>query len=155
MATSFKELLSIIQAVNPDIKLIISDHFSWDPKSKVVSYSLPESKEAGHRHSSKLLHELAHAKLMHSDYRSDIELLKIESSAWSLARQLAKQYNTKLSQAEQDESLQSYINWASSRSKCPKCQKNGLQNSQTEFICPNCSNNWKVSKSRFTRTYRR
>lgn len=152
MQVSFDDLLTNIRQDHPDLKFVSASIFSWNPKTKELSYMTP--KKGDDDFSSKLLHELAHAKLNHSDFKSDVELLKIESSAWELASRLATDYGVKLSTKEQTESLQSYIDWASSRSKCPVCTKNGLQNTQTEFICPNCSNNWKISRSRFKRTYR-
>ena len=155
MELQFNDLLTKLKVDNPQIKFKENEHFSWNHTKTELTYHLPKTKEEDTAFISKLLHELAHAKLNHSEYRSDAQLLKIESSAWKLAKELANKYGVKLSKQEQAESLQSYIDWASSRSKCPKCNKNGLQNLQTEFICPNCSNSWRVSKSRFKRTYRR
>lgn len=155
MSSTFEGLLSKLKSDNLQIQFREGSHFSWDHTQQELTYLLPKNKTEDRAFTSKLLHELAHAKLNHSEYRSDAELLKIESSAWDLAKTLSKEYGIKLSKKEQIESLQSYIDWASSRSECPQCNKNGLQNSQTEFICPNCSNSWNVSKSRFKRTYRR
>ncbi len=151
----FEELLTKIQKDYPDLTFEPGKNFSWNKKDHKITYILPAKKNLASRYSNKILHELAHAILQHQEYKSDTELLKIESSAWELAKELANQYGVKFNTKEQDESLASYIEWASSRSQCPKCKKNGLQTSATEFICPNCSHKWKVGKSRFTRTYRR
>jgi predicted RNA-binding Zn-ribbon protein involved in translation (DUF1610 family) len=150
----FEELITKLESDYPDINFEPGTTFSWNLKNKKISYLLPDNDKQANTYSNKLLHELAHAILEHSDYKSDTELLKIESSAWRLAQELATKYKVKFDPKEQEESLASYIQWASSRSQCPECKKNGLQMSQTEFLCPNCSHKWKVGKSRFTRTYR-
>jgi len=150
----FDELLSAIKENYPKITFEPGDHFAWNSQNSQIIYRLPENEKEDNKSSNKLLHELAHAKLKHSDYRSDAELLRIESSAWSLTKELCQNYNIKFNKKEQDESLASYINWASSRSRCPKCQKNGLQTTPTIFLCPNCDHKWTVGRSRFTRTYR-
>lgn len=150
----FNQLLSALQENNPNLVFKSSDHFAWSSEDLQITYKLPKDSKEENKFSNKLLHELAHAKLEHSDYKSDAELLKIESSAWTLAKDLCKEYGIKFNQKEQDESLASYIGWASSRTQCPKCQKNGLQTASTTFLCPNCSHKWSVGRSRFTRTYR-
>jgi ribosomal protein L37AE/L43A len=154
----FSDLLEKVKLDYPELVFQESNHFSWDPNSNTIFYknSKIESKETALsiKRSNQLLHELAHAKLNHQAYLSDASLLKIESEAWNLAKDLAEKYSIKFSEKEQEKSLSSYVNWASSRSQCPKCKKNGLQNLQTEFICPSCNHKWKVGKSRFKRTYR-
>lgn len=152
---SFLKLLEQLQKENPEITFQKSNQFSWNLEHKKIRYINPSTHQEESASSSKLLHELAHAKLDHHNYRSDLELLKIESSAWSLTKKLCQEYGVKLDPDEQSEALQSYINWASSRSQCPSCKQNGLQTKQTEFLCPNCKDRWKVSTSRFTRTYRK
>lgn len=150
----FSQLLETLQKDYPGLNFKPGDHFAWNSKNSQITYSNPGKDEDQERYSNKLLHELAHAKLDHSDYQSDAQLLKIESSAWKLAKELCQKYGVKFSKEEQEDSLASYINWASSRSQCPKCKKNGLQTTQTEFLCPSCSHKWNVGRSRFTRTYR-
>lgn len=151
----FEELIKGLKKDYPNLNFELGQTFSWNLKSRRITYLLPTGEQQVNTYSNKLLHELAHALLEHEAYKSDAELLKIESSAWRLAKGLTDKYEIKFSLKEQKESLSSYIQWASSRSQCPECKKNGLQMSQTEFLCPNCSHKWKVGKSRFTRTYRR
>ena len=150
----FEELLARLQHDYPDLNFELGPTFSWNLKDRRITYLPPNKATESNRCSNKLLHELAHSMLEHTDYKSDANLLKIESSAWNLAEELCKTYGIKFNKKEQSESLSSYVEWASSRSQCPECKKNGLQTSQTEFLCPNCSHKWKVGKSRFTRTYR-
>lgn len=151
---TYKELISILQNNYPNIDFKAGDHFAWSSSANKITYLTQEGRNTEIKLANKLLHELAHAKLEHSDYKSDAQLLKIESSAWSLAKDFCKEYGVKFNQEEQQEALVSYTHWASSRSQCPKCQKNGLQTAPTAFMCPNCTHKWSVGKSRFTRTYR-
>lgn len=151
---NFDQLLQRIKNDYPEIKFEQADHFSWGPKNSQISYINPRVANQETSFCNKLLHELAHAKLNHQEYTSDAELLRIESAAWVLAKSLAKKYAVKFEQSEQESSMASYITWASSRSECPKCKKNGLQSSQTDFTCPSCGHKWNVGRSRFTRTYR-
>ncbi|HRV75940.1 MAG: hypothetical protein H6799_01475 [Candidatus Nomurabacteria bacterium] len=153
---SFNNLLLKLKKDFPETTFEAGDHFSWNSDSKKITYteSKNNSELSENKLANKLLHEVAHAELNHFDYQSDAELLKIESSAWHLTKELCKKYKIKFNQSEQEEALSSYINWASSRSECPKCRKNGLQTAVNAYVCPNCSHKWNVGKSRFTRTYR-
>ncbi len=151
---SFAELLKKLHSNYPQFSFVEATEFSWNSSLQRICYKSPATAQQESKYSSKVLHELAHGLLNHQDYHSDVELLKIESEAWNKALALSKSLGIKLDLKEQRCSLASYINWASSRSKCPHCHKNGLQIMQTNFICPNCQNKWQVSKSRFTRTYR-
>ncbi len=150
----FQKTLSKITQELPALKLKAGTNFSWNGSHQTITYKVPKNPKQDLVYTNKLLHELAHAKLNHSEYQSDIELIKMESAAWQLTEQLCKKYEVKFSKQEQKSALQSYINWASSRSSCPNCTKNGLQISKLEFSCPNCFHNWKVGTSRFKRTYR-
>jgi hypothetical protein len=151
---TFNQLLQELRNDFPDIAFKQADHFAWSSKNSQISYLNPTKANQENEFCNKLLHELAHAKLGHQDYSSDAELLKIESGAWGLAKVLAVEYSIQFDEDEQERSMESYISWASSRSQCPRCKKNGLQSSQTEFLCPACSHKWNVGRSRFTRTYR-
>lgn len=151
---TFNQLLQEVRKDHPNLNFKPSDHFSWSSDLSQITYQSPGDSTENHKLSNKLLHELAHAKLGHHNYISDAELLKIESTAWILAKELCEEYSVEFSESEQNESLASYISWASSRCQCPKCQKNGLQTLRTEFFCPACNNKWNVGRSRFTRTYR-
>lgn len=156
--SNLQTLLTKLKSDYPRLNFKPSDSFSWNHAKQTIYYQELKDKinevnlEA--LYSFKLLHELAHAKLKHQEYHSDLELIKLESSAWNLAKDLCKEYGVKFLKKEKDAALSSYINWASSRSACPSCTKSGLQISKAEFTCPNCSHTWKVGTSRFTRTYR-
>ena len=151
----FSDFLDGIKKEHPEISFIDSDNFCWKGSTKTISYIMPRKKDEELRAAAQILHELGHALLNHTDYSSDVELLKLESSAWEQASRLAHKLQIELPKDEIEQSLQSYINWASSRSLCPKCKKNGLQIMQTEFYCLSCDRLWRVSRSRFTRTYRK
>lgn len=151
---NFSKLLQKLKNDFPDIAFKQAGHFAWNSKNSQISYLNPTKANQENEFCNKLLHELAHAKLGHQDYSSDAELLKIESAAWCLAKDLATKYSVQFNKDEQARSMDSYIDWASSRSRCPKCKKNGLQMTKTDFICPSCVHKWNVGRSRFTRTYR-
>lgn len=150
----FNQLLQELTSDYPDIAFNQADHFAWSSKNSQISYLIPTEADQENKFCNKLLHELAHSKLGHQDYSSDAELLKIESAAWGLTKDLATEYSIQFDKNEQQLSMESYIGWASSRSKCPKCKKNGLQITKTDFLCPTCGHKWNVGRSRFTRTYR-
>lgn len=88
---NFDQLLQQIKNDYPKIKFKQANHFAWDSKGSQISYLKPIKADQENKHCSKLLHELGHAKLGHQDYSSDAELLKIESAAWRLAEDLAKE----------------------------------------------------------------
>lgn len=152
--TVFNSLLQNLRQDYPKLKFKSGAHFAWNSSYQTITYHNLENPELAVTYANKLLHELAHAKLNHQNYLSDLSLIKLESAAWDLTKDLCQEYQIKFSKKEAKEALQSYINWAASRSTCPNCAKTGLQISKLEFTCPNCQRNWKVSKSRFTRTYR-
>lgn len=150
----FTKLLSELQKDYPKLNFKAGTNFSCNNSTKTITYQNPANSESELIYSNKLLHELAHAKLNHQNYLSDLSLIKLESAAWDLTKDLCQEYQIKFSKKEAKEALQSYINWAASRSTCPNCTGTSLQITKLEFACPNCNKSWKVSTSRFTRTYR-
>jgi predicted RNA-binding Zn-ribbon protein involved in translation (DUF1610 family) len=123
----------------------------WSPKSNTITYSQSEPMTEL-RYG--LLHELAHALLGHNTYKSDFELLKLESQAWELAAKLGKKYGIKLDQDHIQDCLDTYRDWLHRRSKCPSCGMHVLQNNPNSYKCFNCGTGWKVSNRRFARPYR-
>lgn len=155
---TYAELLHKLEADCPQLKFKQENNFWWNSAKTTIYYGECPAKitlKNELKFKNKLLHEVAHARLNHQDYRSDAELLKIEAEAWYLSKELCAKYQVKFSEHEQNDSLQTYINWAATRSICPKCSKTGLQNRSTSFYCFNCSTGWNVSRSRFKRTYRK
>ncbi|MBI4033914.1 hypothetical protein HY379_02845 [Candidatus Saccharibacteria bacterium] len=125
------------------------DH--WSPKTNTVSYKsgapLKET-QCG------VLHELAHAKLGHSNYHSDFELLKLEGLAWELAAKIGKKYGVKISDDHIQNCLDTYRDWLHARSRCPACGVHVLQKDPYHYHCFNCHTEWKVTSGRFVRPYR-
>lgn len=136
----------------PQFKFKPGPQEHWSPRSNTITYSEsepPEELRYG------LLHELAHALLDHNNYRSDFELLKMESQAWELAAKIGKKYNIELDDSHIQDCLDTYRDWLHRRSKCPTCGTHVLQKDPTSYQCFNCGTIWSVSHRRFARAYRR
>lgn len=146
-------ILAQIQSDYPTIKFVESSHFSWHAGSKLVSYkAFGEDDERG---IWALLHELGHALLEHTDFASDIELLKIEVAAWERAHALAKQYKLTINDEYVQSCLDSYRDWLHLRSTCPTCFERSLQADKHTYRCLNCHTEWHVTRSRLCRPYRK
>lgn len=127
----------------------VQDH--WSPKANTITYKSTASlKEIQYG----VLHELAHAKLGHTNYNSDFELLKLESLAWRLAAKIGKKYAVKISDDHIQDCLDTYRDWLHARSQCPTCGVHVLQKDPQHYHCFNCRTEWKVSSGRFVRPYR-
>jgi len=105
----FTHLLLKLQKDYPNLNIELGSSFSWNSKHSRITYLLPQKEDHVNKYSNKLLHEVAHSILEHVDYRSDAELLKIESSTWELTKRLAKSYDISFNTREQHDSLASYI----------------------------------------------
>lgn len=134
----------------PDILIIESQKSYWNPQTRTIYYN------PNHSHPIwSLLHEVGHMVSGHINYSGDVELLMMEAEAWKTAKVIAKKYGIIIDQDHIEDCLDSYREWLYRRSKCPGCGLNGLQSEPTQYTCPNCTTIWKVSKSRFKRSYRR
>lgn len=136
----------------PDIVFLPGDNFYWSPENTSVYYvpgllDTPEGNWA-------LIHETAHALLRHSSYSSDYELLSLEMEAWEKSRQISVEIQNKIDEDHIQNCMDTYRNWLYSRSTCPNCSQSGLQTSNLLYTCVNCLTEWKVSQSRFCRSYR-
>ena len=131
-------LLQQLQQDFQDIVFVKGKTSTWSPKTKEIYYSTPVSKYS-------LLHELGHALKQHKNYVLDIQLLKLEADAWQKAKEIAQNYNLKISQKYIDNCMSTYKDWLLARSKCPDCNLVGLQSAKTlQYSCCNCSLNWEV-----------
>ena len=127
--------------------------FSWSPEHSVISYAALElSTQEG---VWSLLHEAGHAQLEHRTYNTDFELLALEIAAWQEAKLLAKKLDVTIEEDHVQDCLDTYRDWLHRRSTCPTCGTVCLQHNSFDYQCHNCTNSWKVSSSRFCRTYRR
>lgn len=155
MNTSKKTSSSFINnlaADYPQFKFVSGKRPYWSPKIETIFYSTDKNIldiEAA------ILHELAHALLGHDDYKSDFELLKLESEAWALATKIAPNYSLEISEDHVQKCLDTYRDWLHNRSECPKCSVRALQKNADIYGCHNCQTEWKVTNQRFSRSYRR
>ena len=134
----------------PHFTFEVGEILCWSPAGDKIFYQDVESDNA----ISGLLHELAHARLNHQQFTSDLDLLKKEVDAWQEALQLATIYGLKLSAEHAEDCLDTYRDWLHKRSTCPSCHANGLQQDPSTYICFNCDHTWRVSNSRVARPYR-
>jgi hypothetical protein len=124
----------------------------WSPKAQTIMYN-PAQPLKKLRYG--VLHELAHALLDHTDYKSDFELLKLEAKAWELAAQIGKKYDVLIDNEHIQNCLDTYRDWLHRRSTCPSCETHVLQDSPSSYRCFNCGVSWQVSNGRFVRSYRK
>jgi predicted RNA-binding Zn-ribbon protein involved in translation (DUF1610 family) len=136
----------------PQFKFVPGPQEHWSPSTGTITYSQAEPLDEL-RYG--LLHELAHAMLGHNSYKSDFELLKLESQAWELAAKIARKYGVKLDPDHIQDCLDTYRDWLHRRSKCPTCGMHVLQQDSRSYKCFNCGTGWRVSHRRFSRSYRR
>ena len=90
-----------------------------------------------------VLHELAHAILGHVDYASDVELISLETAAWTRAKTLATKYRVSWDKNYAEAHLDTYRNWLAARSTCPRCTTTGYQTPDGLYHCSHCLSNWK------------
>jgi len=146
-------LLHELQKAYPELSFQASNTFFWSPQHRIVHYKdTPSSSDEAA--CWKLLHETAHGALDHKNYRTDFELLKLETEAWHTARILGQQFGITINENHVENCLDSYRDWLHARSTCPHCCMNGLMIGRGTYECINCSGQWRVSQSRFCRPYR-
>ncbi|MCA9342947.1 hypothetical protein KC950_02985 [Candidatus Saccharibacteria bacterium] len=146
-----KNLIAKLSYRYPNINFKIGDKFYWSPESSTVFYEISDSNQTD---SWTLLHETAHALLGHKNYKTDLELVKMELEAWSKAKLLCRDYDITIDNDYIEDCLDSYRDWLHQRSTCPMCNMRSLQNDSSHYQCFNCKHIWKVSTSRMCRPYR-
>ena len=141
----FEEFVSIITKDYPDVKLVPGDSFVWSPSKNQITYATNNENQ---EHAIwALIHELAHYKLDHKKYKSDLELLRLETQAWSKANELADIYKIEIDQDHIQDCLDTYRDWLHTRAKCPKCGVVSMQRNDLNYQCFNCKSVWSVPKS--------
>ncbi len=145
-------MINELKKILPDIKFLPGERFAWSPGERQITY--PKDQE--HDNSQwALLHETGHAVLGHTNYKTDLELLKMEVAAWEKAKELAKDLGLKINEEHIQLCLDSYRDWLHRRSTCPSCATSSIQNDLSNtYQCFNCHARWQVSPSRFCRAYR-
>lgn len=134
----------------PDFQFVVGETASWSPTARQITY-IDDTSEAA---AWSLLHELGHALLDHTSYKSDINLLQKEAAAWQKAQMISNKYNIAIAEWHIQECLDSYRDWLHKRSTCPHCENHGIQSSERRYNCLNCRGTWQVSEARFCRPYR-
>ena len=83
-------------------------------------------------------HELGHALSGHTHFQTDLERLKLERSAWEVARHLCHQYHIPFDPDFVEDQLDSYRDWLHHQSRCPRCGLSRYQTKNGQYHCPNC-----------------
>lgn len=146
-----EKLILSLKKDYPDLTFVEGSLLCWSPGKKQIYYKTTDD----HRNVCGVLHEIGHARLEHSSYSSDIDLLHKEALAWEEALKIAERYSVELDDSQVQSCLDTYRDWLYKRSTCPNCQAKGIQKRLNTYICINCHNSWLVSNSRFCRPYRR
>jgi len=138
---SLNKLLTQLQVDYPQFHFAIGSSDRWDSNGTVY-YTAETSRPA-------LLHELAHALLGHSTYQLDIELLRMERSAWDHAQHtLAPHYGVTMTNDDVQDALDTYRYWLHNRSLYPDCHLSGLQQSDGDYRCVGCSLTWRANAAK-------
>lgn len=147
-----KELICQLESKFPDLAFKSGQRFAWSPETGEIFY---KSRARGEQAMWSLLHETGHAKLGHTTYRADYELLRLEVAAWEEAKNLAQELNIVIDENHIQDCLDTYRDWLYKRSICPNCSAKSLQqNDYSRYRCFNCHTTWRVTASRFCRAYR-
>ncbi len=87
-----------------------------------------------------ILHEVGHAVLSHSDFKTNLERVKMENEAWGKAKELADRYGVTMDENLIQDELDTYRDWLHKKSRCPKCGLTRFQTSDAKYHCPRCEN---------------
>lgn len=136
-------LLGKLHASFPEITFEAADEFLWSPEKTTVFYN-PADDHAP----ALLLHEVGHAALQHRTYNRDIQLLAMETAAWTKAGEIAKKLRIPLSDTAIQNHLDTYREWLHQRSTCPHCQAIGHQITGISYRCVVCGGEWTVNEAR-------
>lgn len=138
-------MLSIGELVSAfaDLAFIEGTEFRWDPAQQTIEYIAddPHSLE-------RLLHEIAHARLGHSQFSRDVELITLERDAWYYAQNtLGRQFHVHIDPNLIEDDLNTYRDWLHARSTCPACKETGIQIDTASYTCVACRATWKVNNA--------
>lgn len=147
------KLVATLKLLYPEIEFTEGNSFSYTYGGNTITYPINNSNTD--RFSYSLLHEIGHAIELHNNFKNDLELLKIERSAWENAIIIGQKIDILISKEHIEKCMDTYRDWLYARSLCPYCHQCGLQSSTTEYTCLFCRNRWRVSKSRLCRVTRR
>jgi hypothetical protein len=145
-----ESIINTIIAEYPQLTFTESSLHSWSPKQQRITYYIDHSEESVWA----TLHEIGHATLQHTSYRTDISLLHMEVDAWRQALVLAAEHHIVITSEHIESCIDTYRDWLHKRSTCPTCDRHGIQDLTGTYTCINCAAAWQVSSDRFCRPYR-
>lgn len=135
------KLLTHLEADFPQFTFTLGTSDRWDTHGTI--YYTTDTPDAS------LLHELAHALLGHATYTLDIDLIRMERSAWDYARrELGVRYAIEINEDDAEDALDTYRAWLHNRSLCPDCHLSGLQQSTGNYICVVCGQAWRANAAK-------
>lgn len=147
-----EEMLYKLQQQFPAFTFRAGRGFYWSPGTNEIFY---RPGAHGPHGVWSLLHETSHALLGHSGYGSDFELVRLEAKTWERTKQLAAELGVTVNEDHIQDCLDTYRDWLHGRSICPRCGNKSVQQpGGRQYRCFNCHMIWRVSTSRFCRTYR-
>lgn len=146
-----ENLLQNLKASHPSLTFEVGETFCWIASESLITYKTTGSDSD----SWSLLHELGHARLRHSDYTSDADLLRKELDAWQEALRISTDQAIVIDPDHIESCLDSYRDWLNKRSTCPMCNLQGVQKPSRAYACINCKHTWRVSRELLCRPYRR
>ena len=129
-----KSLIANLRVDYPALVIKTGERTKFTPPNKLFYASTATSLE--------LLHELGHYLIKRNDYSSDIELLRIESEAWSKAHELCAQYGVKWDEDFAQDHLDTYPDWLHVTSLCKNCNLAGYQDDAGLYHCALCGAAW-------------
>lgn len=135
-------LIKQLRHDHPDLLFKPGTKDAWNPLEATIHYNKSNPS------TDQVLHELAHALLMHTGYKRDIELIGMERDAWIKAQEVAQKYDLKIDTESIDAHMDTYRDWLHSRSVCPQCESNGLQTDSHLYQCLACDTTWRVNDAR-------
>lgn len=138
---AISSLVKKLAADYPGVSFEEASRAHWSPTNHTVYYSPAETHP-----DCILLHETSHALLNHQQYYRDIELLKIERAAWThAATVLAPLYGVTISAEFIEAQLDTYRDWLHTKSTCPSCHSNGLEQDKLKYFCLHCGTAWRTN----------
>lgn len=141
-----------IKQLHPELNFKLAKASYWSPMTQEIYYTKGGDSDL---ELWSLLHEVGHALRQHKSYDADFTLLRLEIEAWEEATELAKRLNVSISKSHIEDCLDTYRDWLYRRSVCPHCSAKCFQQSDFKhYQCFNCHAIWRVSLSRFCRSYR-
>ena len=90
----------------PELNFVPERFFSWSPQEKTIYFD--PRRLRGNTGKIALLHEIGHAKLGHTLYKYDMQLLNMELDAWDYVRQEAAQFGLTVDEKHIAECINSY-----------------------------------------------